>query len=188
MPGRHLVLDAAAALPWPFRSWTPIAKARHRLSRRARKRRTPTSSMPPPWRSSASRARNEDRRYWAGSRRALHGRLRPPPHGNTRDHPRLQILLALEALVVRLHAPPILAYQGPLRRIRVLPRCGGCRGHARGLRIRPRNPRPDRFRPSLFEATGARRAERGAGPTWYFDEPMDAAAFLEGELRPETSS
>jgi len=36
---------------------------------------------------------------------------------------------------------------------------------------------------SLFEAARARREEGGAGPTWYYDEPMDAAAFLEGELR-----
>jgi UDP-N-acetylmuramate--alanine ligase len=37
---------------------------------------------------------------------------------------------------------------------------------------------------SLFEAARARRASAGAGPTWYFERPMDAVAALERELRP----
>ncbi len=37
---------------------------------------------------------------------------------------------------------------------------------------------------SLYEAARARREARGAGPTWYYGEPMAAADFLQGELRP----
>jgi len=37
---------------------------------------------------------------------------------------------------------------------------------------------------ALFEETRKRRASLGAGPTWYFERPMDAAQALERELRP----